>query len=164
VKLDHESIENADIKKVHSFLIESFEGTKRAKRLSTPKMKALIELVSDRFGIDVPQSVNLKSPFSNSRLKRERIDASFLDSLLRAVPSQPWKPGMHVSVAKQMQCSQRKVSDGIQELIESGVFYTQKDGIVYDDDGKVMCFDETRVDPMDVLEATSDASYQFPHR
>ena len=66
-----------------------------------------------------------------------------VDSIL---PSQPWKPGVHLWAASQLGCSAGDCSRAIQLLIKEGIRHRQVDGIVYAQDGKVLAFDSERVE------------------
>ena len=60
------------------------------------------------------------------------------------LPKQPWKPGIHVHVADKLACTPKEVTQAIQALIAMGKRYSQRDGVVYDTDGKVIAVDEER--------------------
>ena len=74
------------------------------------------------------------------------VDLDFAMTVDRHLPSQPWKPGAHRVVAKQLGCSVRRCSEAIQFLIEQGVRYRQEDGVVYDVEGNVVDYDRERAD------------------
>ncbi len=67
---------------------------------------------------------------------------AMVDSLL---PTQPWKPGVHVEVASKLNCRASKVSRAIQQLIADGKRNVQLDGVVYDPDGRVLAIDPDRI-------------------
>lgn len=62
------------------------------------------------------------------------------------LPEQPWKPGTHKKIANQMECTQSDIYKAVEILIEEGLRYYQKDGVVFDLDGNIIGFDEKRVD------------------
>jgi hypothetical protein len=68
-----------------------------------------------------------------------------------ALPPQPWKPGLHRRIASEVGCDLPTYFAAVAQLIEDGDVHRQKDGVVYDADGNVICFDPERVDP-DTLE------------
>lgn len=68
-----------------------------------------------------------------------------------ALPPQPWKPGLHRRIASEVGCNLPAYFAAVAQLIENGDFHRQRDGVVYDRDGNVICFDPERVDP-DTLE------------
>ena len=63
------------------------------------------------------------------------------------LPPQPWKPGCHLAVIKELKCTTRDYSQAVSLLVEEGLRNNQKDGVVYDNEGNVLCFDHERVDP-----------------
>lgn len=69
----------------------------------------------------------------------------FLDSVAALLPAQPWKPGVHAAVAEKLGCPANKVSRAIIQLIADKRCFMQRDGIVYDCDGKVRAIDADRV-------------------
>lgn len=74
------------------------------------------------------------------------VDKEFalkIDSLL---PEQPWKPGVHREIVKNLNCTNANYFEAVKILIDEGIRFHQKDGVVYDYDGNVMCFDDDRVD------------------
>lgn len=62
-----------------------------------------------------------------------------------ALPAQPWKPMVHVDLARKLGLSTTVVQAAIRALISRGVCYEQIDGIVYDRDGNEIGRDEERV-------------------
>jgi len=86
----------------------------------------------------------IKSGASSYRQRVQPLTASFVDSVNRALPEQPWKPGVHKTVAKSLRCSSNKVYEAIQQLVDSGVRHLQKDGIVYGPNGEIIAVDEER--------------------
>lgn len=68
----------------------------------------------------------------------------FLDTVKKSLPPQPWPIGVHKSVAKILNVHSACIRDAINILIERGVLYQQKDGIVYDKNGKAILVDNKR--------------------
>lgn len=75
------------------------------------------------------------------------ITDDFLDRLKAVIPPQPWKPGLHRTLSRELGCDVSTYFSAVERLIEEGVFYHQKDGVLYDGDGNVVSFDPDRVDP-----------------
>lgn len=69
----------------------------------------------------------------------------FLESVNNALPPQPWKPGVHLEVARQLGIQPRRISRAIQTLIVQGIRLQQHDGIVYDTTGEEVMRDESRL-------------------
>ncbi|MEI8033756.1 MAG: hypothetical protein WCH05_10500, partial [Chlorobiaceae bacterium] len=74
------------------------------------------------------------------------ITEDFILQVKAALPPQPWKPGMHRIITSQLKCSRVAFSAAIDRLIEDGLLYQQRDGVLYDLDGNVVAFDPDRVD------------------
>ena len=81
---------------------------------------------------------------SSSRPQIRTLTASFIDRVNKALPEQPWKPGIHKTIAKSLRCSSNKVYEAIQQLVSSGTRHFQMDGIVYGPNGEVIAVDEER--------------------
>lgn len=76
----------------------------------------------------------------------EESDLEFALKIDKLLPPQPWKPKIHEKICEIMNCSKQEYFEAVKLLIEEGLRYNQKDGVVYDDDGNVISFDEERVD------------------
>lgn len=72
------------------------------------------------------------------------ITDDFVANVEKVLPPQPWKPGMHRDVARDLNVHPKCVCDAIDILIERGAAYKQKDGIVYGNDGKAILVDNMR--------------------
>lgn len=64
----------------------------------------------------------------------------------KLLPPQPWKPGIDKEVIGILKCTRSDYFDAVKFLINEGLRFTQKDGVVFDDDGNVIGFDSDRVD------------------
>lgn len=71
-------------------------------------------------------------------------DEAFLSDVMRLVPPQPWKPGVHTAVATELGVKPQRVSNALQILIARGTYMTQRDGIVYDREGNEVARDSSR--------------------
>ncbi len=83
-----------------------------------------------------------------------KVDMEFALKVNAELPEQPWKRGIHKKITKKLECSSGEIASAIQMLIDEGIRNNQKDGVVYDSEGNVICFDPDRVDPtsMELLE------------
>lgn len=68
-------------------------------------------------------------------------------ALREALPPQPWRPGVHAAVAKELDVKPQRVSNAIQILVSRGTFMQQRDGVVYDSAGNEVARDATRYRP-----------------
>jgi hypothetical protein len=101
-----------------------------------------------KFDIRDAEVVERKHPFAISGLIR--MDDEFIDLVDKHLPEQPWPMGIHRTVGDQLRCAPSRVSQAIEHLMSSGRRHKQRNGIVYDDDGRVLSFDPSRVDEEDV--------------
>lgn len=53
---------------------------------------------------------------------------------------------MEKEIVSSLGCSPKAYFNAVNYLIQTGVFYKQKNGVLYDTSGKVVGLDETRVD------------------
>lgn len=84
----------------------------------------------------------------SARGKRSRvIDMNFAMEINELLPDQPWKPGVHSIVTKELKCSYSEYFEAVQLLIDEGIRHRQRNGVVYDSEGNVTSFDPERVDP-----------------
>ncbi|WP_027776615.1 AIPR family protein [Paraburkholderia caledonica] len=74
-----------------------------------------------------------------------RVSVDVLKMVADALPAQPWKPATHTQVARTLGLPTARVQAAIRELIATGVFNEQIDGIVYDRDGKEIARDHERL-------------------
>jgi hypothetical protein len=74
------------------------------------------------------------------------VDKEFALKIDALLPEQPWKPGIHREIVKNLNCTNANYFEAVKILIDEGIRFHQKDGVVYDYDGNVMCFDDDRVD------------------
>lgn len=100
-------------------------------------------------GIDVIGKWQLPAADSeSSKTKDEVVKTSMLRALTElvdgALPPQPWKPGMHKVVASTLGIKLRIVRKVTQLLIEDGRRHNQRDGIVFDNDKKIIAIDPDR--------------------
>jgi AIPR protein len=70
---------------------------------------------------------------------------ALIQDVERLLPPQPWKPGVHRLVAKQLGCMTKQAYIATQMLINRGVRFRQADGIVYDPLGRIIAIDPERV-------------------
>lgn len=76
------------------------------------------------------------------------LSDEFIEKLRKILPPQPWKPRMERSLIRELNCSRDNYFSAVRKLIELGEFYHQKDGVLFDQQGQVVDFDKSRVDPI----------------
>ena len=87
-----------------------------------------------------------KTQTPNIKPKRKEVTWEFISQVNEILPEQPWKPGVHIEVCSKLGCIKPDYFSAVAILIEEGLRYTQKDGVVFDQDGNVISIDSERVD------------------
>ena len=87
-------------------------------------------------------NVNAQNP---PMRKAKTLTPEFIDTVHSLFPEQPWKPGLHLTLARQLRCSAWKVAAAINTLVAQGRRYRQADGVVYSADGTILATDPDRV-------------------
>ncbi|MFT6788113.1 MAG: hypothetical protein ACJAVX_001461 [Pseudoalteromonas rhizosphaerae] len=98
---------------------------------------------------------NGPTKWDNEAKNKIKVTMDFALKVHELLPPQPWKPGGHFEVIKELKCTPRDYSQAVSLLVEEGLRNNQKDGVVYDHEGNVLCFDPERVDPetMELIDA-----------
>lgn len=89
---------------------------------------------------------NLSKQSTTPKPDRPPVTMKFAQMVNNILPKQPWKPGVHIEIMSKLECTKSEFFDAVKILIEEGLRYRQKDGVVYDDSGNVISFDAERVD------------------
>ena len=93
----------------------------------------------------LPRSFDKVEKVNTSYLRRSiTITDDLIADVKKVLPSQPWEPGMHRNLARQLNVPPACIYDVIDVLIERGDAYEQKDGIVYDTEGRAILVDNRR--------------------
>lgn len=118
----------------------------RTPRLSASAFTDACEAVARVYGIDGDCREGRRdlAPVRGPRVVINLTDKQ-LRQIQEALPAQPWKPLMHIAVARELGVSGAMVQAAIRTLISQGLCYEQIDGVVYDRDGLVVAKDEERV-------------------
>lgn len=119
---------------------------------------------SRRMVIDICKQFGITHEISGIKILESRRDIGFeqdsarrfppvvitedlLNKVRLALPPQPWKPGVHREIAAEIGCDPSTLYAAVNRLVDDGVLYRQKDGVLYDPEGNVVTFDPERVDP-----------------
>lgn len=73
------------------------------------------------------------------------ISDVLLAKIMHALPPQPWKPGLHLRVMAEVDCTNREYFAAVKKLIKAGHCLKQVDGVLYCADGSVHSYDHDRV-------------------
>jgi len=90
--------------------------------------------------------VDIKYRKKKEKTERKKVTKSFALQVNDILPEQPWKPGVHKDVVAKLDCTNSEYFDAVEILINEGLRFKQKDGVVYDEEGNVLTFDKERVD------------------
>jgi len=90
---------------------------------------------------------NSRSEFPQRPRERLALTEEFINKVRGMLPPQPWKPGLHRKMSAKLGCDTATFFAAVERLIEDGVLYRQKDGVLYNEEGNVVAFDPERVHP-----------------
>ncbi len=135
--------------------IEKYKSTSRKKLRNTKATYNLVlQYIANTYNIDGIEEVNkraLPTTIVNEECKNHHINRrkfeiteDFLDNVKKALPLQPWPIGIHRSLASQLKVHPACIYDAIEILIKRGVVCEQKNGIVYNKEGKAILVDNKR--------------------
>jgi AIPR protein len=130
-------------------LIEEVGRTEYADSEARPKSYAYHCCVAaaERFGLDGVRQIGRRNfPTQPETTTPVVVEESFTQQVNENLPEQPWKPGMPQQIAQLMNVKRSKVAAAINTLIARGERLKQKDGVVYDRDGRVVAVDPERAD------------------
>lgn len=109
------------------------------------------EKSAEKHGLKDVKSLSARSLVTTTSVIQDRPSKPVTDEFIACVkvllPAQPWKPGLHRKIAKQLKCEISAYFAAVERLIEDGLFLRQRDGVLYDADGNVVSYDPDRVDP-----------------
>jgi hypothetical protein len=117
----------------------------------------LCQAFAKEFNVSGVQRIERGIASSENDIRRTvNVDMEFALKVNALLPTQPWKPGIHKDISKALNCSIQEYFSAVKLLIDEGIRNQQKDGVVYDSDGNVLCFDPERVNPesMTLLDMT----------
>ncbi|MEW4451277.1 AIPR family protein [Bremerella sp. JC817] len=145
-KIDHDAFTN-ELFDTSWSVISSHAGDKLTGRYANKRAHviAICQDVAEKYSIDAIQAVERKTVFAEAPRKRRPLTAEFIAKVDAALPEQPWPPGIHRIVANILGCSPSEAYDATQQLIDEGKRHSQKDGVVYSQDGTVIAVDESRI-------------------
>lgn len=152
ISFDHSKITTQAVKDILDELsVVSFTDKSSREFASRQNIIKACKKYSKSQQISGIEMIEKRSPYIYETPKSARVDGNFLTdeflaSLSAALPPQPWKPGLHKIMAPRFGCNTSTYFAAVNRLIDDGIFYRQKDGVLYDQDGNVVSFDPERVD------------------
>ncbi|WP_336931068.1 AIPR family protein [Acinetobacter tandoii] len=122
------------------------------QNLSNANFVKILNFFEKKYNIINSQAVSNANPYNEKnfppvpRKTKKFHDIQFINKVKEILPPQPWPPFMEKEIVSSLGCSPQAYFNAVNYLIQTGVFYKQKNGVLYDTSGKVVGFDETRVD------------------
>jgi AIPR protein len=140
-------ITNGEVAEIIEFMTIQHSNYDWKARASVSFFQRCCEGAAQNFGLAGLEEVGRRSikSASSQNLSAVMVSPELLEQVDMLLPNQPWKPGIHLEVAKKVDRKPIEISAAIQKLIEVGRRKNQIDGVVYDPDGKVFAFDPERV-------------------
>jgi hypothetical protein len=147
-QLNIQSLTDESVRAVWELIQRRFEGGKEVppRSMSAAFVRRVCEHAASEFGLQGAAAVEPGVP-PPSASDDFVLTEDFLDKVDRALPVQPWKPGVHRNVSAAISADPAEVYEAIQELIARGRRHHQIDGVVYDAAGKIVASDPDRVPP-----------------
>ncbi|MCU1223737.1 MAG: Abortive infection phage resistance protein [Edaphobacter sp.] len=150
-----ESLRKLDIEAVTKTLIlemwniisaQRKESSKQLEFRSALFIKACCETVESKYGVTSIDIVGRQRPHTTPQDGGGSVHVTpeFVALVDSRLPDQPWKPGLHLRLMSQLNCTNKEITAAINNLIERGIRLQQKNGIVYDSSGKVVAVDASR--------------------
>jgi len=127
--------------------------TSNSLPVSNSNLSKIVNNFESKYGVINKQAVLKSNPYKevsysiNPSKSNTRNNREFLKKVKENLPLQPWPPFMERELVQKIGCTTKEnFFDAVNLLIQRGEFYRQKDGILYDKNGKVVGYDENRVD------------------
>lgn len=154
-EFNHQDLVSLDLTKItDAFMDECWinsvqaSGKLSSTKISETQLAKIVNTIKLNWGIqgdpahgkrDIP--VHLASQTTQPR---QTENEDFLELVRNELPPQPWKPGIHAQVAEKIMVRPLRVTKAIRTLISRNVLLQQRDGVVFDRDGKEVARDESR--------------------
>lgn len=150
IKMDINNITEEEIKKTFVFMNETVPYLLDKNPSDIKKFYfTLCEEATAKFhiqNINILEKVNQFQENGPSKNKKVEVSIELVSQINDLLPKQPWKPGIHRNIIKEVKCTNNEYFSAVNKLIEDGLRNKQVNGVVYDQDGNVISFDEDRVD------------------
>ncbi len=152
VNFDLELLTDEDLRQSWE-VMKSISVTREARTVARKSyLLKLCEKAIEKYKITGIERIEkgIEARVTYRRKKRKALKAEItMDFALKVnalLPDQPWKPGVHREIIAKLNCTNAEYFDAVEILINEGIRNTQKDGVVYDEEGNVITFDKERVD------------------
>lgn len=133
-KLNVDDIDEELITNIYDEILEKFNYKEMHKK---QLVGDVLLYIADKYDIgDLADIKDMPDLITNGRHKY--ITEENINDVLKLLPEQPWPKKIHIDIANQLGINCNDVSHIINILITRKKVYYQKDGIVYDFDGKIL--------------------------
>lgn len=142
----HGEITMNEVNEIWDVIMQADSKTEWNRKVKPPFVKTCCQEAAKAFDLARLEAVGHRSVMSRTArgLSSGRLPGEFVEQVNDLLPAQPWKPGTHLEIAQKLDCKASEVSAAIQQLIEEGSRNVQKDGVVYNSEGKVIAVDPDR--------------------
>ncbi|MGJ8694188.1 MAG: AIPR family protein [Thalassotalea sp.] len=156
IKLNEDLLTKDEIEKTWNFIKRVRPDDLTGKRWKNKRFYTdLCNEASHEFSISNSDVVEKRKDFNTNgparhdayNNKKVIVNMEFAHKVNALLTEQPWKPGAHKVVTKELQCSNKEYFQAVKLLIDEGLRYKQLDGVVYDAEGNIVTFDPERVNP-----------------
>jgi len=139
-------ISAAEVEEIWNLITRVDAEFNQTKKVKPSLVQSCFKEAAKAFGLEGVEQLGRRSIKSAGRLElpKDVLPDEFLKQVDSVLPTQPWKPGVHIQVAEKLGRKPNEVSAAINLLIESGRRNEQIGGIVYDSSGKVIAIDQER--------------------
>ena len=118
-----------------------FNDNDYKRSLSRLKVINKLEVAAEKWNIEGMDFIrHVKNTFvpEYPQLTKHPISLEIIEQVKQSLTPQPWPRDEHKRVAALLHISKAQVAKAIKYLIKNGDFYQQKDGILYNKEGKVI--------------------------
>ena len=144
-ELSISSLDEVLMQETVTYLVEKRARSKRLKRWNEGEFSKILGLASYEFDLGDTGEWRPGSWRTDGGLQPTLYEENLAMKVNQQLPDQPWKPGIHKQVSKELRCSVGAVSKAINLLVRRGIRYQQHAGIVCDSEGFVVAVDRERV-------------------
>lgn len=154
----HQDVVSIDLTKITDILMDECwaaislaVGNPGSTKVSEQQMMKVASSMGSNWGVqghpaDSKRNLPTPPPVIEPALEPSRPEnEDVLKSVSNALPPQPWKSGVHIQIAEAIGIKPYRVTKAIQTLIARSIWLQQRDGVVFNRDGKEVARDMSRV-------------------
>jgi hypothetical protein len=107
-------------------------------KIRSTLFRASCDEAGRRYGIEGLNAIATPDKSAPFLFDSKPLPDDFVRAVDAELPAQPWKPGIHHEIAAKLRQKPSEINRAIHQLVAEQKRYPQKDGVVYDFDGKVL--------------------------